>query len=169
MQITEQISSKKSKGRSHALRIDMTPMVDLGFLLITFFVFTARLSDPKVLNLNMPKDQGDPMPTKCSTSFTVVAGSGSIGWYHCEDGNTAGFQKSNGTNTGSIRSALLARKKNVAMFGKATDMVVLIKPLEDCDYQTLIALLDEMTINEITRYAIVEPEPDDIALMQLQR
>jgi len=33
-------------------------------------------------------------------------------------------------------------------------MLVLIKPDKDCSYQTLVDLLDEMTINDITRYAI---------------
>jgi len=169
MQITEQISSRKSKRHAHSLSIDMTPMVDLGFLLITFFVFTAQLSEPKAMELNMPKEGGDLTPTKCSTAFTILADADSFGWYHCEDGNTSGFQKSRINKTEKVRSALLARQENVAKFGKATDMVVIIKPLDDCDYQTLIAMLDEMTINGITRYAIVESAPEDKALMKVQR
>jgi biopolymer transport protein ExbD len=49
-----------------------------------------------------------------------------------------------------IRKREMVRK----MTGKPSDMLVLIKPDKDCSYQTLVDLLDEMTINDITRYAI---------------
>jgi biopolymer transport protein ExbD len=67
------ISAGKTRRRLHAsLRIDMTPMVDLGFLLITFFIFTTTMSEPKVMNLAMPKEQGDSTEVKQSRSLTLI-------------------------------------------------------------------------------------------------
>jgi biopolymer transport protein ExbD len=55
----------------HNLKIDMTPMVDLGFLLITFFVITAELSKPQAMNLYMPHD-GRPTDAAESKSITFL-------------------------------------------------------------------------------------------------
>ena len=53
------------------LKIDMTPMVDLGFLLVSFFVFTTEISKPALTNLYMPKG-GDPTPIPKSRSLTIL-------------------------------------------------------------------------------------------------
>src|SRR5205809_6908473 len=65
-----------------SLRIDMTPMVDLGFLLITFFIFTTEISKPATTNLNMPHD-GLPINMPESKSLTILLnGSNKIFYYY---------------------------------------------------------------------------------------
>src|SRR5687767_6797858 len=60
------------KMKRHSLKTDMTPMVDLGFLLIAFFIFTAQLSEPRVVNLNMPKEGGPPTTLAQSNALTIL-------------------------------------------------------------------------------------------------
>lgn len=68
--------------KKHTPKTDMTPMVDLGFLLITFFVITMELNKPVTLNLNMPKE-GPTTDLGKSNALTVLLGKdNAIYYYH---------------------------------------------------------------------------------------
>src|SRR5215217_263277 len=72
-QVELQPTIGKTKRKVHPdVKVDMTPMVDLGFLLITFFIFTTTLTQPNVTKLLMPKESDVPMPVPESTLLTAL-------------------------------------------------------------------------------------------------
>lgn len=66
------MSAIESNNDQRNIRIDFAPMVDLGFLLITFFVFTTQLQQSKAFGLNMPADDDEGTEAKLSTTITLL-------------------------------------------------------------------------------------------------
>ena len=158
-------SSKKGPGvkksKKHSTRVDLTPMVDLGFLLITFFIFTTTVSQPTSMNLNMPKDTKDPnqdTKVKESGSLTLILGKANEIYYYF--GNDPATMQSVGYK--GVRDVILKKKKSTP----ATDLFIIIKPDKDATYKNAVDMLDEMDINDITRYAMVDPTPDEYSKVQ---
>ncbi|HLO82731.1 MAG TPA: biopolymer transporter ExbD [Chitinophagaceae bacterium] len=152
-------STGKSRYAHKTVRVDMTPMVDLGFLLITFFIFTTSLSEDKALKFNVPvPDKNNPMVVKCSKTITLIPGSGgSVGWVECENGVELPPVYASLYNGKQVRIKLTDKRKQMKdFFGDPKELFVIIKPDSTCSYQNLIDLIDEMTINEVTRYTIVD-------------
>jgi len=158
-------SSKKGPGvkksKKHSTRVDLTPMVDLGFLLITFFIFTTAVQQPTSMNLNMPKDTKDPnLDTKVkeSGSLTLLLGKANVIYYYF--GNDPATMQT--TNYKDVRKVILDKKKSTP----ATDLFIIIKPDKDATYKDAVDVLDEMDINNITRYAMVDPTADEYSKIQ---
>lgn len=158
-------SSKKGPGvkksKKHSTRVDLTPMVDLGFLLITFFIFTTTVSQPTSMNLNMPKDTKDPnqdTKVKESGSLTLILGKANEIYYYF--GNDPATMQSVGYK--GVRDVILKKKKSTP----ANDLFIIIKPDKDATYKNAVDILDEMDINDISRYAMVDPTPDEYSKVQ---
>jgi biopolymer transport protein ExbD len=151
---------KKSKKLS--TRVDLTPMVDLGFLLITFFIFTTTMSQPTAMKLFLPKDTEKPEDqnkVKASGALTLMLGKADQVYYYEGDDPT----KIQGTTFDGIRNVIIDKKKRT----DPKDMVVVIKPTVDASFRNTVDALDEMTINDIKRYAMVDITPDEYKLVQL--
>lgn len=155
---------KKSKKLS--TRVDLTPMVDLGFLLITFFIFTTTMSQATAMKLNLPSDVDKPEDqnkAKQSGVITILLGKdNNVFYYEGElESNAANFKSS---NFHEIRDVLIKKKYSVR---ELKDFVVILKPSDECNYKNLVDILDEMTINVCTRYALVDILPIETQLIQL--
>lgn len=103
------------KAKKQSTRVDMTPMVDLGFLLITFFIFTTTLSTPSTLALNMPKDEKDPKTeteVKESSVLTIMLARGNnVYFYEGKLAEDASNFKS--SNFKDIRPIIINKRKEV--------------------------------------------------------
>jgi biopolymer transport protein ExbD len=156
---------KKSKKLS--TRVDLTPMVDLGFLLITFFIFTTTLSQPTALKLNLPKDTDKPeeqTKTKASGALTIMLGKDRNVFYY--EGELApGGANFKSSNFKDIRNEILSKK----MSTKPDDFMVVIKPSDESTYKDFVDILDEMKINMVDRYALVDISPaEDIMVKKTE-
>ncbi len=149
------------KGKKLSTRVDLTPMVDLGFLLITFFIFTTTMSQPTSMNLAMPKDTDKPdeeNKVKESGSLTLMLGKSNVIYYYFGS-DPATMQT---TNYKDVRKIILDKKKSTPH----DDFYVIIKPDKDATYKNAIDILDEMSINDVGRYGMIDPTADEYSKTQ---
>jgi len=158
----------KIRSKKASTRIDLTAMVDLAFLLITFFMLTTTLAKKKEMDLTMPDNSVPESQLKVAAtrSMTILLGShNKIEWYMGEAGKTPPTVDNYGKD--GLRKALVENSKKVEETHPAPDnyMIVLIKPSPKSSYENLVSALDEMSITQIKSYAIVKitpPEQDEL-------
>ncbi|WP_152270779.1 ExbD/TolR family protein [Agriterribacter humi] len=148
------------KAKKLSTRVDMTPMVDLGFLLITFFIFSTTMAQPTAMQLIMPKDTEnleEQTKVKASGALTIMLGK-SDGLYYYEGDDPTKIQA---TDYKKVREVIITKKKST----KPEDFVVVIKPNDEANYKNVVAILDEMSINEVKKYALVSISPVENELL----
>lgn len=152
------------KQKKLSTRVDLTPMVDLGFLLITFFIFTTTMSQPTAMQLFLPKDTEKPEEqnkVKASGALTLMLGKNDVIYYYegelLPDGSN--FKT---TTFKDIRNVILDKKRST----DPKDFVVVIKPDNDATYKNTVDILDEMTINDVKRYAMVDISDVEVKLVK---
>ncbi|MHC1736716.1 MAG: ExbD/TolR family protein [Ignavibacteriaceae bacterium] len=153
-------STKKTKKKS--TRVDLTPMVDLGFLLVTFFMLTTTFSKPQTMEINMPvKDntvQEEGQAVKESKAMTVILGADDKIYYYM--GITDPQIQTSDFSKDGIRKVLLEKNSTIK------DLIVLIKPSELSRYKNVVDILDEMSIADVKRYALVDITDFDLDLVK---
>ncbi|MFN8321593.1 MAG: biopolymer transporter ExbD [Chitinophagales bacterium] len=165
------VKDRKPRSRKLPVRVDMTPMVDLGFLLIAFFMLTTALDKPRKIDLDRRiSEQKDPVG-ECQVLNILIDSSNHIFTYEGTD-LSAMVSTSFHTSSG-IRQVIFNKAKQVKMqcgknkLGEQRPMVCLIKILPGAHYQSMINILDEMAITETATYSLQEPLPEE--LIQLQK
>lgn len=169
--MAEILSNSKRKSSP---RIDFTPMVDLGFLLITFFIFTTTLSETRTMDVQMPMEGGNSTEIAAHTAMTLfLTKNHEVLYLKGTDAMNSNFEKLVKVSFSSLRNALLTHKSEVKLAfqnqlegSKPTDEpFLLIKASDDCQYEDLVNILDELTIDDMKNYALLDlSEPEKQAI-----
>ncbi|HEU4495762.1 MAG TPA: biopolymer transporter ExbD [Flavobacterium sp.] len=176
-------SGKKGGGKVRSKKsnpgVDLTAMVDLAFLLITFFILTTTLSKPQSMNLALPDEPkpNDPIPpeTPAWRTLTIALGSSDkLVWYSGRaDGPPLDGPAVSTYGKAGIRDLILNKKKGVDDRNKAegadiekSGITIILKPSKKSSYKNLVDILDEMAITGVKKYAIVDITPEDIKILE---
>jgi len=159
--------NKRGGVRSKKLstRVDLTPMVDLGFLLITFFIFTTTMQQANSMKLVVPDDSpiNDPPTAAESKTISLILQDNDV--IHYYQGLSKEQVQSTNYSAAGLRAVLQQKMQDVRKrFGNSDEAVVLIKPTSDATYRNIIAVLDEIQINGIKKYVLMEPSAEEKSL-----
>lgn len=148
---------KSSKKNTHKnIRIDLTPMVDLGFLLLTFFVFTTTMSEKKVTDIVVPNDRDTTTDLICeSCALTILAGKNNQVYYY-EGGDKNAIYKTTGYAPEGLRKIIAQKRALVFNRLKSDRMILIIKPSAMSNFKNLVDIIDESVICRIKRYYLAE-------------
>ncbi|WP_129714241.1 biopolymer transporter ExbD [Pedobacter sp. SYP-B3415] len=149
LQIPQGSKAAGRRTQKHAPVTDLTAMVDLAFLLITFFMLTTSLSRFQAMDVARPVPEAGRADYPASRTLTLILGRrDGILWYMGETGKstagTASFK--------SIRTVLLKNKQR--LLDKQKDLIVIVKPSDGARYANLVDVLDELKITGVKTYVI---------------
>jgi biopolymer transport protein ExbD len=150
---------KKVRSKKQSTKVDLTAMVDLAFLLITFFMLTTSLSKPLAMDIAKPdkdeKNDDNKLELRASQTMTILLGKDNkVAWYMGEAGKSAptieGYR--------DLRTSLLKNKQLVKDTFGGKDIIVIIKPTKGSTYKNFVDAMDELNI---TKTNISAPAIDD--------
>lgn len=161
-----EFSSKKNSNSAakKTVKIDLTPMVDLGFLLLSFFVFTSTLAKPRAMDIVTPYDKvqaGDDICNSCALTV-LLAPDDKLLYYEGAFNPQAVFS----SDFHHIRELIQAKKLAVKKIrGKEDEFTLIIKSADSSSFRNFVDITDEVAINAVKRYYIDEISAAEKALM----
>lgn len=147
----------KVRSKKASTKVDLTAMVDLAFLLITFFMLTTTLNKPIAMDIAKPDkdDKSDArLELRASQTMTILLGKNDkVAWYMGEAGKSSPEIQ----NFTQIRKSILENKKKVqAESGKS--IVMVIKPTSGASYKNFVDIMDELLITGIKSAPAIDDE-----------
>lgn len=173
------LQAQSTVGKGHRKiatpRIDLTPMVDLGFLLITFFMYTTTLAKPKVMEIQMPyKDTLQTTQTSIPAEATLILIPSSghrVAYYRGSENPAESLSWCSFRGANNLRLLLDAEQKRVSALPspfsrEAHKLHVLIKPDIGTVYDDMVRAVDEMTIGDVPYYTIMRAEAAELSALK---
>lgn len=160
-EIEENLAKGKRQLKRSSAKPDMTPMVDLGFLLITFFMFTTSFSTPNMMKLTMPEKENGNSEISTENSITIILGKNNKIYWHqkdLEELSSEDLIETNFTSSG-IRKQILEKYINSK---NPQNFTVIIKPSDEANFKNAVDILDEMEITNMRRFALVDLFPKEV-------
>lgn len=162
--MAEVIAQEKQGGKQKKklIRVDMTPMVDLGFLLITFFMFTTNFTKPNVMDLGLPAKDPNSKPIdnviRDKNQVTFILGKDNRVFYHQsnEKDLNAGNLKETDFSGVKISKIISEAYKNAPI---PENFTVIVKPTDEANYKNFVDILDNIAISKKERYGITDIKP----------
>jgi len=135
-------AKKHKKKRRLGVRVDMTPMVDVAFLLLTFFMLTTVFSKPQTMEITLPPDEKTTVEVAESNLLTLrVNAAGTIYW-------SLGSEPPQLIKFEQLRPLLLERS------AANPRLITLVKVDRDGTYKMMVDIMDELNLANITRFSI---------------
>lgn len=145
--------SGKKKMRRLGIRIDMTPMVDIAFLLLTFFMLTSVFRRPQTMEINMPPKEVEVEVAESNLLTLRVIADGSIYW-------NMGIEPPQAVAFKDLRKLL-------EDFNQANPkLVTLIKVDRKSKYFNMVDVMDELQLARVNRFSLAELKPVDFKVLE---
>ncbi len=168
-----------TKMKKKSTRVDLTPMVDVAFLLIFFFMITTTLQRQTTMKLFLPhdvKNVQEQNKVKESQALTIIMTKDDNLYYYYGIGQDAAKDPQNKVFSttydlkGGIGKVIAEKWTSVIQNSGGQDsMVVIIKPTEDATYGNVVSILDDMNIYDVKKYALVPTSHNDIDIVNAKR
>jgi biopolymer transport protein ExbD len=157
----------KVRTKKKAVRVDLTAMVDLAFLLITFFILTTTLNKPKSQELIMPdKDDKQTKEAVAETkTMTLLLGKDNkLEWFIGLPGNTPPTVIN--YTPGQLRKTLVDENAKIKALHNGDPMIVIVSPSDKATYNNVVTVMDELNITDIEQRAIVDITPVELGVLK---
>ncbi len=167
--------AQTTNGDKRAPQIDMTPMVDLAFLLIAFFMLATSLAQPKAMEIIKPakgKPTDEPIVNKKRVMSILLGENNAVYHYQISDedlvANNIHFETTDFSENG-IRTAIKNRQKKLMeeLHTKTSDsLIILVKGSPHSKYKNLVDILDEMRVCKVKQFAIIDRDKIDTIILR---